>query len=164
MKPADRIRIPRDATDDYTREQAERRREFVREQTGVATAHLGHYAFDPVALKGNIENFSGVAQVPIGLAGPLVMNGEHARGSFYVPMATTEGTLVASYNRGMRLIAECGGVKATVTDAAMQRAPVFIFEDALRARDFGRWVEQQFDAIKTAAETTTRVGKLNDIQ
>lgn len=157
-------RIPRDAQNDYTREQADLRRDFVRGYTGVETRHLGHYAFDPAALKGNIENFSGVAQVPIGFAGPLVVNGEHARGSFYVPMATTEGTLVASYNRGMRLLAESGGVKATVTETAMQRAPVFMFDDALQARVFGDWVEQNFAAIKAAAETSTRIGKLQDIQ
>ena len=53
---------------------------------------------------GNIENFVGAAQVPMGIAGPLLVDGEHARGEFYVPLATTEGTLVASYNRGMKLL------------------------------------------------------------
>ena len=67
--------------------------------------HVGSYSFDPDVLPGNIENFIGVAQVPIGLAGPLRIVGEHAQGDFFVPMATTEGTLVASYNRGMRLLA-----------------------------------------------------------
>jgi hydroxymethylglutaryl-CoA reductase (NADPH) len=78
-----------------------------------------------------------VAQVPIGIAGPLRINGEHAQGDFYVPLATTEGTLVASYNHGMRLLTECGGVKTTVVDHSMQRAPVFICEDAVAARDLG---------------------------
>ena len=83
-----------------------------------------------------------MAQVPIGIAGPLLIHGEHAQGEFYVPLATTEGSLVSSYNRGMRLLTECGGVKTTVVDDAMQRAPVFIFGDALQAREFGRWVEE----------------------
>ena len=65
-------------------------------------------------MSGNIENLFGVAQIPIGLAGPLLVNGEHAQGEFYVPMATVEGTLVASYNRGMRVIRESGGVLTTV--------------------------------------------------
>ena len=97
--------------------------------------------------------------MPIGLAGPLRIDGEHARGDFYVPMATTEGTLVASYNRGMRLLTECGGVKTTVVEEAMQRSPVFIFDDALEARDFGEWVREHFAAIKAAAEATTRTGQ-----
>ena len=78
------------------------RREFLRDQTGASLEHVGQFSFDPGVLPGNIENFSGVAQVPIGVAGPLRINGEHAQGDFYVPLATTEGTLVASYNRGMR--------------------------------------------------------------
>ena len=114
-------------------------------------------------LPGNVENFSGVAQVPIGVAGPLRMNGEHARGDFYVPLATTEGTLVASYNRGMRVLSECGGVKTTVVEDSMQRAPVFMFDDALQAREFGDWVEQHEDEIRAAAEATTRSGKLTYI-
>ncbi len=70
---------------------------------------------DPGETTGNIEHFLGAAQVPIGLAGPLLINGEYAEGELYVPMATAEGTLVASYNRGMRLLHEAGGVTATTT-------------------------------------------------
>ena len=160
---APRRKVPRDKANDYSPESATARRDFAREETGVDLKHVGQYSFDPSILPGNIENFMGVAQVPIGLAGPLTINGEHAVGEFYIPMATTEGTLVASYNRGMRLISECGGVKTTVVEHSMQRSPVFEFEDALQARDFGRWVTQNFDAIKEAAERTTRSGKLQNI-
>jgi hydroxymethylglutaryl-CoA reductase (NADPH) len=156
-------KIPRDPIDDYTRDQAALRRAFVAERTGTQLAHAGHYSFDPDMLRGNVENFTGVAQVPIGIAGPLRINGEHAQGDFYVPLATTEGTLVASYNRGMRLLTECGGVKTTVVEHSMQRAPVFICEDALAARELGVWIAEHFDEIKAAAETTTRSGKLQNI-
>ena len=156
-------KIPR-SENDYTREMAVERQTFVREKTGLELNHVRSYSFDPGILKGNIENFFGVAQVPIGLAGPLLINGEDAKGEFYVPLATTEGTLVASYNRGMRLIHECGGVKTTVTDDAMQRAPVFIFDDARAARDFGKWIDTNFDEIKKQAENTTSVGKLRNIE
>ncbi len=118
------------------------------------------FSFDPATLPGNVENFIGAAQVPIGLAGPLVMRGEHAQGDFYVPLATTEGTLMASYNRGMRLLAECGGVKTTVVEQAMQRSPVFMFDNALAARGFGHWVEAHLADIRQAAEATTHVGRL----
>ena len=158
-----RVRIPRDPENDYTAENAAKRQEFVREQTGVDLTHVGRYSFDPGIVSGNIENFTGVAQVPIGIAGPLRINGEHAKGDFYIPLATTEGTLIASYNRGMRLLTECGGVQATVVDEHMQRAPVFIFDNALEAREFGQWVGINFDVIKKAAETTTSVGKLTYI-
>ncbi len=155
--------VPRDKINDYTIENAARRRDFIRDRTGADLSHLASYSFDPAILQGNIENFIGVAQVPIGVAGPLRINGEHARGDFFIPLATTEGTLVASYNRGMRLLTACGGVKTTVIEEFMQRAPVFIFDDAERARAFGRWVEEHFASIKQAAEATTRIGKLAHI-
>src|SRR3954470_5540272 len=156
-------RIPREKEHDYTADVAERRREFLHEQTGAGLEHVGRYSFDPGVLAGNIENYVGVAQVPIGVAGPLRINGEHAQGDFYVPLATTEGTLVASYNRGMRLLNECGGVKTTVVDDQMQRAPAFIFNDALQAREFGEWMDAHCDEIRAAAEATTRSGNLTYI-
>jgi len=158
-----RPKIPRDRQNDYTPENAEARRDFVRTQTGASFEHVAHYSLDPETLAGNCENFIGVAQVPIGVAGPIRIIGEHAQGDFYVPLATTEGTLVASYNRGMRLLTECGGVKTTVVEQFMQRAPVFIFEDAREARDFGAWVEEHFTEVKEACEATTSIGKLVNI-
>ena len=157
-------KIPRATDNDYTHEQAEERRRFVKEMTGVELQHVGQYSFDPSMLPGNIEHFAGVAQVPIGVAGPLLVNGEYAQGEFYVPLATTEGTLVASYNRGMKLLYEAGGVKTTVSDDAMQRAPVFMFPSAREARDFGVWVNEHFEEIKQHAEATTRSGKLRNIE
>ena len=114
-------KVPRSKENDYTPEMAEARRRFVKEKTGAALEHVGRFSFEPSVLPGNVENFMGVAQVPIGLAGPLLIDGEHAKGEFYIPMATSEGTLVASYNRGMRLLSESGGVKTTVVEQFMQR-------------------------------------------
>jgi hydroxymethylglutaryl-CoA reductase (NADPH) len=161
--PAAPAKVPRDAARDYTEAMAARRRAFAEELSGASLSHVARYSFDPQVLPGNIENFLGVAQVPIGLAGPLLVEGEHVHGAVYVPLATTEGTLVASYNRGMRLLAECGGVKATVVETAMQRAPAFVLRDAQEAREFGAWVERNLDAIREVAESTTRSGKLTGI-
>jgi len=157
-------RIPRDREDDYTPEMAAARRAFLRDKTGVELQHVGGHSFRPDILAGNVEQFIGVAQVPIGIAGPLIVDGEHARGEFYVPLATAEGTLVASYNRGMRLLREAGGVKTTVLDDAMQRAPAFVFPSAREARAFGEWLDEHFEEIKAAAESTTRTGRLRDIE
>ena len=157
-------RIPRDSDNDYSEVMAQQRRDFVEQKTSTKLHHIGHYSIDPADTAGNIENFIGVAQVPMGLIGPLLVDGEHAQGEFYVPMATSEGTLIASYNRGARLLRESGGIKVTVVDDAMQRAPVFIFNDAREAREFGIWVEQNFDQIAAQAETTTSSGKLRNIE
>ena len=156
--------IPRDPTDDYRRDAIERRQAFIRERTHSPLEHTSSYSIDPSTLPGNIENFFGVAQVPIGLAGPILVNGEHAQGEFYVPLATTEGTLVASYSRGMKLCRLAGGITTTVVDDRMQRAPVFTFPSAREARDFAAWLDVHFDEIAAAAEETTSSGKLLDIQ
>ncbi len=164
MTSRSRASVPRDKQDDYTPEQAQTRRDFVRERTGTCFEHVASYSLDPSTLPGNIENFVGVAQVPIGLAGPLRVNGEHAQGDYYVPMATTEGTLVASYNRGMRLLSEAGGVRATVVDDRMQRAPVFVLDNAVAARDLAGWIDAHEDEIRDAAQATTSVGRLVEIE
>jgi hydroxymethylglutaryl-CoA reductase (NADPH) len=159
-----RAPVPRDPEDDYTRQAAGARLAFLRERTGAPLEHLDNYAFDPADVAGNVEQFIGVAQVPIGVAGPLLVNGEHAQGEFYVPLATAEGTLVASYNRGMKLLYAAGGVTTTVVDDRMQRAPCFLFASARQAREFGAWLREHFDDIKAAAEATTRAGRLVEIE
>jgi hydroxymethylglutaryl-CoA reductase (NADPH) len=160
-----RVPVPRDPEDDYTRRAADARRAFLSERTDATSLeHVGDYAFDPAELAGNIEQFVGVAQVPIGIAGPLLVNGEHAQGEFYVPLATAEGTLVASYNRGMKLLHAAGGVKTTVVDDRMQRAPCFLFDSAREARAFGEWLVESFEEIKAVAESTTRSGRLQEIE
>jgi hydroxymethylglutaryl-CoA reductase (NADPH) len=149
---------------DYTSAAARRRLAFLAEETGASPDHIGRFSFDPAVLEGNIENFIGVAQVPIGIAGPLLVDGEYARGTFYVPLATTEGALVASYNRGMKLLYAAGGVRTTVVAEAMQRAPAFGFGSAREARAFGDWLTVNFAEIKAEAEAGTHVGRLHDIE
>ena len=105
-----------------------------------------------------------MAQVPLGLAGPLLVDGEHAKGEFWVPLATAEGTLVASYNRGMKLLKAVGGVRTTILEDRMQRAPSFVFASARESRDFGHWLTEHFDEIAAAAEETTSTGKLQEIE
>src|SRR5262249_21309467 len=133
---------------------------FLEEFTGCKPKHITQASYDPSITQGNVENFIGVAQVPIGLAGPLKVHGEHAQGDFLIPLATTEGTLVASYNRGIKLLNMSGGVTCTVVDDAMQRAPVFIFDSAREARDFKKWVDQHHSQIAEQAEATSRIAKL----
>ena len=155
--------IPR-SPDDYSSEIIAERQSFIEENTPARLDHTRQYSFDPEAMSGNIENLFGVAQIPIGIAGPLLIDGEHATGEFFVPMATVEGTMLASYNRGMKVIRESGGVITTVSAESMQRAPVFVFRNARDARDFQLWLRDNFEAIKAQAESTTSVGKLIEIE
>ena len=157
-------KIPRSNENDYSPEIIAERQAFLEEKSGTQLSHTKHFSYDPESMEGNCEHLFGVAQLPIGVAGPLVVNGEHAQGEFYVPMATIEGTLIASYNRGMRVIRESGGVTTTVVSEAMQRAPVFMFKNARDGRDFCQWLKDNFDEIKAQAESTTSVGKLLEIE
>jgi len=159
----DRVRIPMDKEDNAGIDIIEKRREFVREFTGANPVHLFSNSFDAGLTGGNIENFTGVAQIPIGFAGPMTVNGEYAKGDFIIPMATTEGTLVASYNRGIKVLNLSGGVQCTVSDDRMQRAPVFVFDSAREARGFRDWVDENMSAIRRSAEATSSVAKLLDI-
>ncbi len=146
--------VPRDAADDYSDGIIARRQAFIREKTGAELKHIASYSFDPHVTQGNIEQFTGVAQVPMGYAGPLLVRGEHAQGEFYVPLACSEGTLVASYNRGMKVLHRSGGVRCAVVGDNMQRAPVFIFDDAAAARRFSEWVVTRTEDIRSAADAT----------
>ena len=159
----DIVRIPRDESNDYNGDIITKRQDFVSQYTGAQLKHMRHFSLDPATLAGNIENFTGVAQIPIGFAGPIQINGEHAKGEFLIPLATTEGTLVASYNRGIKLLNLSGGVTTTVIGDAMQRAPVFVFENARDCRAFKEWVDANTDKIREEAEATSSVAKLQYI-
>jgi hydroxymethylglutaryl-CoA reductase (NADPH) len=155
--------IPRDYQNDYSPEAINARQRFVEQFAGKSLEHIPHYSFAAETSRGNIENFTGVIQVPLGFAGPLQVNGEAAQGEFLIPLATTEGTLVASYNRGIKLLNLAGGVKATVVEDVMQRAPVFVFEDARASRDFVVWVKAHQKEIAAEAEATSHIAMLRYI-
>lgn len=157
-------RIPRDPANDYDAAIIARRRAFVEERTGAKLRHVSAFSFEARVAAGNCEHFTGVAQVPIGFAGPLRVEGEHARGEYLIPLATSEGTLVASYNRGMHALNAAGGVRATILDDAMQRAPVFVLPDARAGRELVAWVAEHTPGIRTAAEATSRVARLLHIE
>lgn len=158
-----RIRIPRSSEDNYSDAIVKQRQRFVEQFAGIKLKHTASYSFDPHGTQGNIENFTGVVQVPLGFAGPLTIRGEHAQGDFIIPMATAEGTLVASYNRGMKVLNLSGGVRCTVIGDAMQRAPVFVFDSAQEARDFVAWVLANQTKLAEEAEATSSVAKLQYI-
>jgi hydroxymethylglutaryl-CoA reductase (NADPH) len=111
----------------------------------------------------NIENFIGTVKVPVGLAGPLRVNGLHASGDFYVPLATTEAALVASYSRGAQLVTEAGGCAALLLNEGVSRAPGFAFATLAEAAHFAAWAASAVDEFRTVAEETTRYGRLMDM-
>ncbi|WP_456365678.1 hydroxymethylglutaryl-CoA reductase (NADPH) [Thermococcus sp.] len=142
------------------------RRRALEKKLGIKLDNIGHYSIDPDRLIGrNIENMIGVVQIPMGVAGPLRINGEYAKGKFYIPLATTEGALVASVNRGCSALTAAGGVKTTLIDDKMARAPLLKCPDARRAREVAEWVEDNLDYLQEkAVSKVTRHGKLRGVK
>ncbi len=135
------------------------------EADGLELHHIGCYSFDDErASTQNCENFMGAAQVPMGIAGPLVVHGEEVDGPVFVPLATTEGALIASINRGCRAMARCGGATVRVDDVGMTRAPVFRTGGVEETQKFLRWVEEHEDEIRELAEKESRFLKLQEIR
>lgn len=118
---------------------------------------------DLTRYQGNVENFIGLLRMPLGLAGPLRVNGLAAKGDYWVPLATTEAALVASYHRGCRVITAAGGCSAMVLYESLSRAPAFVFKTAGDACRFVVWAMARFDAFLQVAATTTSHGQLIDV-
>jgi len=152
--------IPRFSQQGYDPESVALRREWVQSKTGSDLNHIGVFSISSYEMKGNIENPVGAAQIPLGVAGPLQVNGLHARGRFYVPLATTEGALVRSYERGMALLTHAGGADARVHIDENCVAPTFFFRDVIAASDFVSQLNLHFGEIRSEAEATTAHGKL----
>ena len=118
----------------------------------------------PETLKGNIENYIGMVQIPIGLAGPLLVNGVNAVGDFYVPLATTEGALVASYNRGMKACRLSGGITSVCLVEGIQRSPFFKFDNIVAVGLFIKWVHEKMETFKEIVVNTSRFAQLNEVK
>jgi hydroxymethylglutaryl-CoA reductase (NADPH) len=133
---------------------------------GIATARLAAAdgIVDPATLGRNIENLVGFAQVPIGVIGPLRIRGTNALGDFYVPMATTEGALVASYGRGAYLISHAGGAAVLCLAESVMRAPCMVFGDMIEAAQFLAWAVPQFDTWQEIVARTSRHCRIVDLQ
>jgi len=139
------------------------RRHLLAEETGVDLSAVGDYTFDAADAETNIENMIGAAQVPMGVVGPLPIDGSAADGEHYLPLATTEGALLASVNRGVSTIREAGGATVRVLKSGMTRAPVFKVADVAAAGEVAGWVREHVDELADAAEATTSHGELQDV-
>lgn len=156
-------RVPHNAKLNYTKDFVTKRREWIGKKTGVEFSHISYFSTESEEFRGNVENFVGVAQVPMGVVGPLLIKGDFAKGIFYVPFATTEGALVETYQRGAIAVTKSGGVKVFVNKDANHLDPIFLFKSGSEARDFVSWINNNFSRLKEKAENTTGFGKLVSI-
>jgi hydroxymethylglutaryl-CoA reductase (NADPH) len=148
-------------------EAAEVRRRALELKAGSTLTAIGSYALDARRASSlHCENFIGAAQIPLGVCGPLVIRGEHVLPDeeLYVPLATTEGALVASINRGCRAARDAGGVVVRVDDVGMTRAPVFRSSGIEETRRFLAWVDEHEEEIRRVAESTSRHLRLLEVR
>ncbi len=157
-------KIPRSITDNYSVEIVEERINWLKKKTEIELSCITEYSISPQDTRGNIENFIGIAQVPVGLAGPLRINGDHAKDHFLIPLATTEGALVASYNRGMKIISESGGANPRLLNDETYIGVIIDFNDLSEVIEFFNWIDDNFNKLKEIAESTTKHGKLQHIE
>ena len=143
--------LPRLRDNGYDTERVSKRRAWIERKTGAELPHVGSASWDSEMMRGNIENPIGVAQVPMGVAGPVLVRGQNARGLFYVPMATTEGALIRSYERGMVALTKAGGVQTALLADENQTAPSFFFDDTTQAAGFAGWLDEHLSELRAAA-------------
>jgi len=143
-----------------TKADVEDRRNAAEEYTGTKLETISNYGFDPELASTNIENMIGTVQIPLGYAGPVKIDGDNASGEFLIPLATTEGALVASISRGMSAMNAAGGVKATVVSDFMTRAPVLKIDGIQHGKEVMAWIEAHLDEIDATVARTTSHGKL----
>ena len=142
----------------YAQADTEARKTWLKEQAGHQVPDFA--LDDPENLKGLIENHVGFVGLPQSISGPLKIDGTYAQGDFYVPLCTVEGTLTISMTRGFYLTHRSGGIKTRHVKQELSRAPIFRFQEIEQALNFMEQVDEHYDEIKAAAESTTKHGKL----
>jgi hydroxymethylglutaryl-CoA reductase (NADPH) len=138
------------------------RRLLVEDHSGADLSTSGAYAFDAADAESSIENMLGAVQIPLGVVGPVAIDGGALSGEHYLPMATTEGALLASVNRGCAALNTAGGAGARVLKNRMTRAPAFRVADVAEAEALSSWVRDNAGALREAAESTTSHGELKE--
>ena len=156
--------VPRFKGQGYGRAAVAKRRAWLERRLRVAIPLVGACAVETDAMRGNIENPIGAAQIPLGIAGPLLIDGMHARGTFYVPLATTEGALVRTYERGMVMLTRTGGVATRLFVDRNVVSPIFSFTSVEAAHRFAAGLPAHFEALRAEADATTRHGHLEVVE
>ena len=157
-------RIPRAAEDDHAETAVRARRELCEQVAGRPLQHLAGRPVPPGEARGKVENLVGFAQVPLGIAGPLRVDTGAGPREVYVPMATTEGAMVASYSRGMKVLAAAGGARARVVAEGLSQHPMLVYADAAAAERAHAHVAELRGELERATAETTRHGRLVSVE
>ncbi|MDR3074418.1 MAG: hydroxymethylglutaryl-CoA reductase (NADPH) [Candidatus Methanoplasma sp.] len=148
----------------YSHADVDERRTAVEKFTGTSLENISKYCFDSEKASKNIENMIGATQIPLGFAGPVIINGDNAKGEFIIPLATTEGALTASVSRGMSVINDGGGARVRVFQDGMTRAPVFRTNGLDHCAEIMDWIGKNTELLSSVVSTTTNHGKLTSAE
>lgn len=163
-KPPRYDKIPRVSSQKhYSSEAINERLQWARDVSGAKMQNISNSLLKPASLAGNIENYIGAVQVPVGMAGPLLVKGTYTDGYIPLPIATTEGALVSSISRGALVCGLAGGVHVSVTRQQMVRAPVFFCESLEGAVALEKWIHENISSIKEKAESVSSIARLEKI-
>ncbi|MBI3109471.1 hydroxymethylglutaryl-CoA reductase [Candidatus Daviesbacteria bacterium] len=136
---------------DFTSARA--RREFLEKQLNIKLDNIGNFTFiEDQAVGRNIENLIGATQIPLGVAGPIM--------NHFIPLATTEGALVASVSRGCKAIMKSGGATVKVETVGTTRGPVFKTQGIEHGFKTKKWIEKNFSLIAQTTQKTSSHLKL----
>ena len=153
-------RIPRSRGDDYGKESVARRLELCEQAAGTSLPHLAGRPVAPSEARGKIENLVGFAQVPLGIAGPLRVDTHLGVREVFVPFATTEGAMVASYARGMKLLSAAETARSRVVFEGLSQHPMLVYPDAAaaeRARAAVPGLRGELEALTASCTTHGRL-------
>lgn len=133
------------------------RRTALEKKTGVLLPNIGYFSFDEkVASSRNCENMIGAVQVPLGIAGPLnIHHSTFGIQHYYLPLATTEGALVASVNRGCKAITESGGAVVDSYRVGATRGSVFHVSGLMENDKLNTFFEEHFEELQAVAAKTS---------
>ena len=134
-----------------------KRREALEKLLSADLKHIGNFSLDEkVASSRNCENMIGAAQIPLGVAGPIKITGENIKGDFYIPLATSEGALIASISRGIKAINLGGGAQVLTYRVGTTRGPVFDTTSIKKSNELFKWIKKNPNKIAEASGKTSK--------
>ncbi len=138
------------------------RRDFLQSELETDLSNISKFSFTEESVSGkNIENLIGSAQIPLGVAGPItVTHNPSLITHHYIPLATTEGALVASVSRGCKAISESGGASIQINNVGVTRAPVFKTNGITHSVEIKKWLTNNYQKLKSLSESTSSHLKL----
>lgn len=141
------------------------RRHFIESKQNINLSNIANFSFTEEQVSGrNIENLVGAVQLPLGIAGPItIRHTSRTTRQHYIPLATTEGALVASVSRGAKAISESGGANVEVNNVGVTRAPVFKTRGISHSVEIRTWITTNYEKIKQLCEQTSSHLKLKKI-